>query len=70
MSKEIEWSTVHGEGDIICKCDHCVTEYNYGFEDGPDFKSCQEELKEEGWVSRKINGEWKDFCCKECADNF
>lgn len=71
MSKNIDWGIIHGEGTIECECDQCGTGYSYDFEDSyPDFKSCQEELRESGWISRKINGEWYDFCCEECYHKY
>lgn len=71
MSKEVDWSVIHGEGTIECDCDMCGSNYQYEFYDGyPDFKECQEELKKLGWVSRKINGEWCDFCCNDCLNKF
>lgn len=71
MSKEVDWGLIHGEGDIRCECDQCGKEHDYPFEDGDvDFRDCQEELKMMGWISRKINGEWRDFCCQKCLDKF
>ena len=65
--KDVEWSMYHGEGTIECYCDNCNKNYSYEFFDGNiDFRDCQEMLKEDGWISRKIDGEWYDFCCEEC----
>lgn len=67
--KEIDWSFIHGEGDIVCYCDYdnCGNEHNYPFDDGyPNFKACQEELKDMGWLSKYIDGNWYDFCCEKC----
>jgi len=67
MSKEVEWSRIHGEGEIVCTCDQCYDEERIEFEDGhPDFKAAQAELKGIGWVSRKIDNEWYDFCSEQC----
>lgn len=72
MSKEIEWGMIHGEGDIVCSCDNCDTEETFPFEDGCfDFKEVSKELRENyGWIARKIDGEWHDFCCPECHRAF
>lgn len=71
MSKEVEWSDIHGEGTICCECDNCGETYDYDFEDSyPDFRDCQDELSCSGWVSRKVDGEWCDFCCKECYNEY
>lgn len=65
--KQIEWSLIHGEGTIECYCDQCDHNYSFEFEDGDiDYKACQEELKSYGWISRKIDGQWYDFCCEDC----
>lgn len=66
MSKDIDWGLAWGEGTIVCTCDKCGHYEEFEFEDGPDFREVQDELKQRGWVSRKINGEWYDFCSKEC----
>ena len=72
MSKEIEWGIIHGEGEIVCECDNCGEQELFPFEDGLfDFKEVQEELRDSyGWISRKINGEWKDFCSKNCFKEY
>ena len=72
MSKEIEWGVIHSEGDIVCHCDNCRTEEWFPFEDGYfDFKEISVELREDfGWIARKINGEWYDFCRNNCYGEF
>ena len=65
--KEVIWGFIHGEGTIECSCDACCNTYDYEFDNGyPDFKDCQEEIKEYGWFSKYINGDWYDFCSEEC----
>lgn len=67
MSKEIDWGMIHGEGDIVCECDQCGEEERIPFEDGCiDYREAQTELKALGWVSRKIDDEWHDFCSNKC----
>lgn len=71
MSKEISWGIIHGDGTIECHCDNCNKEHPYDFEDGDiDFAVCQEELKDFGWKSRKIDGKWYDFCSEKCLKEF
>lgn len=72
MSKEIEWGIIYGDGEIVATCDYCGKEETaQEFEDGCyDFKEAQENLKMDGWCSRKINGEWYDFCCADCKNAF
>ncbi len=70
--KEVEWSEIYGEGEIVCYCDNdsCNEEERVDFEDGPDFKEAQDIIEEIGWVSSKINGEWKDFCSQTCRRKY
>ena len=66
MSKHVEWGLVRGFGEIICECDHCGETELIEFEDGPDFKEAQNELKNLGWIARRIDNEWYDFCQDQC----
>lgn len=69
MSKYTDWGMIHGEGEIVCECDNCGSEERVEFDEGyPDYKEAQRELRSMGWVSRKIDGEWGDYCCTECAN--
>ena len=69
--KDIIWGIIHGEGTILCECDECGNSYEYEFEDGYlDFKDCQETIKGLGWLSRRVNNTWYDFCCVECHKKF
>lgn len=72
MSKEIVWGIIHGEGDIVCTCDNCKSEEWFQFEDGCfDFAEVSKTLKEDyGWLSRKIDWVWRDFCCDNCHKEF
>ena len=70
MSKYTDWSAIHGEGEVVCECDNCGYEERIEFDNGyPDYKEVQEELRSMGWESRKIGGEWGDYCCSECLDS-
>lgn len=71
MSKEIEWSELYGVGTIVCTCDNCSAEENFDFEDNnPNFKAVQSLLRSIGWVSCKVNGEWRDFCSERCRNSY
>lgn len=72
LSKEIEWSKIYGEGTIVCTCDNdCGTAETFDFTDNfPNYKGAQEELKNKGWLSCKINGHWYDFCCEKCRNGY
>lgn len=71
--KVLIWGFTRGEGTIECACDNlkCNTNFDYEFDNGyPDWKDCQDKLKTYGWISRKIDGEWYDFCCPECYQEY
>lgn len=71
MSKEIQWGVYHGEGNIVCTCDNCGFEHEVDFDGGaPDFREAQAEIRSIGWQSIKIDGEWYDFCCEKCRNEY
>lgn len=70
MSKEIDWGLVHGEGTINCICDNCGVVEDIDFDDGPDFREAQDTIQDKGWVSTKIKGQWFDFCCEDCRNQY
>lgn len=48
-------------------CDHCDESIMI---DNTDYTYINQELKENGWLVRRINGRWYEFCSKECYRNF
>jgi Fe2+ or Zn2+ uptake regulation protein len=46
-------------------CDNCGEELDEQFD---DFYEAVEAKKENGWKSKKVNGEWQDIC-PDCADS-
>lgn len=71
MSKEVAWGTTHGEGDIVCTCDNCGSEVELPFEDGNvDYRAAQQYIKDDGWESCQVHGEWYDFCCEKCRNEY
>lgn len=71
MGKEVEWGVIHGEGEIVCTCDACGDEYVLPFEYGQiDYREAQRAIEEEGWTSCQVNGEWHDFCCEKCRNDY
>lgn len=48
-------------------CDYCG---HIELVEGTDFSGINKELRSRGWVIKKVNGSWKDFCCKECYQNY
>lgn len=51
-------------GEVVC--DFCEAENSY---DG-SFQECIDQIKEDGWLIRKIEDEWVHFCSKECYENY
>jgi len=50
-----------------CECDYCgQSETVYS----TDYKEINEELRGMGWIIRKIDGEWVEFCCHECFQKY
>ena len=70
MSKEVDWSIIHGEGEIVCSCDQCPEEHRIEFYERPDYREAQSEIVRLGWTSARINGEWYDFCSMSCRNEF
>ena len=68
--KDVEWSDIHGEGDVICMCDQCNREHLVECDGAPDFRLAQREIQEMGWMSLKIHGVWHDFCCEKCRNDY
>lgn len=47
--------------DVYCdNCDNDITidDMNYYY--------VNQQLKEKGWITKKVNGKFVDFCCKDC----
>jgi len=57
-----------GETTVYCDGENCNAEKTIdGFDGDPlSYSDVNTELRKMGWISRKENGEWKDFCptCK------
>ncbi|MBR6102604.1 MAG: hypothetical protein IKP95_09260 [Ruminococcus sp.] len=71
--KTVDWSEDHyGEGIIIAVCDQCGKEAESDpfFDNDPDYKAFQAELRKKGWTSTQVNYRWKDFCCESCRNQF
>jgi Fe2+ or Zn2+ uptake regulation protein len=46
-------------------CDNCGYEHDDEFDDFDDAVAAK---REDGWKSRKVNGEWEDWC-PDCVEN-
>ncbi len=49
------------------KCDNCETTATVY---GTNYTDINAELKESGWVIRKVDGDWCDFCSNECYQEY
>jgi hypothetical protein len=38
--------------------------------DSTDFKDINEELRDNGWIIKNIDGEWCEFCSEECYKEY
>ncbi|OPZ76640.1 MAG: hypothetical protein BWY78_01310 [Alphaproteobacteria bacterium ADurb.Bin438] len=48
-------------------CDFCEENIGGGMF---DFNESMEMKKQDGWINRKHDGEWFNFCCEECYQEF
>lgn len=73
MSRELDFDG-YWTGDAIysCDCPGCTAEESYRFETSEvDSKEHRRELRQEkGWLTTKVDGEWKDFCCEACRNKY
>ena len=53
--------------DLGFECENCGETIGGGLY---DFDESRELMQNEGWLSRKINGEWLNFCCEECLKEY
>jgi hypothetical protein len=66
--KGVSKDTDYSFGTVTVSCDYpkCSEEYEAEAEgfDGhpPQYKDVQAEIKEEGWRSKTVDGDWVDYC--------
>ncbi len=53
---------------IVVRCDNCSNEFSESHIF--DFSEAMRAAKEEGFINRQVDGEWKNFCCKECFEEY
>ena len=51
--------------DVIC--DECDDELRV---DSLDYDVINDEMDSYGWIRRRVNGQWYDFCSRECYIKF
>ena len=61
------------EGDVNYYCDECGKCVSIPFtdkEEANDYKEHKNVLRDKGWESTKVKGEWNDFCCEKCRNDY
>lgn len=56
-----------GEGISSVECDECGESIDV---DSCNYSAINEYIKDNGWIVTNINGEWYEFCCRECLDRY
>lgn len=68
MSRELEFDG-YWEGEAVYSCDCCGKEEKFRFfSEDIDSKAHRAKLRENGWITTKVNGQWKDFCSEKCRN--
>ncbi len=58
------------KGIATIQCDSCGEEIgNDGFDGKPDFMGVIDDARKEGWIIKKIAGNWYHFCSGECYED-
>lgn len=53
--------------DFGFECENCGETIGGGLYDFHDSRTL---MKFEGWISRKINDDWLNFCCENCLKEY
>lgn len=72
MARELEFDG-YWEGEAIYCCDNCDSKkrFRFGSEDDCDSKAHRTKLREKhGWITTKVNNQWKDFCSEDCRNSY
>ena len=74
MARELEFDGFW-EGNIsyTCDCSGCRKRVKIRFDSeagAKDFKSEHDILRKQGWLSTKVNGNFKDFCSESCRNKY
>lgn len=71
MGRELEFDG-WWEGTAVYFCDCCHKTFRIRFEsqDEVNSKSNRVELRKNGWISTKVNDQWKDFCTEQCRNKY
>ena len=70
MSRELNF-TGWWQGDAEYICDECGRSEEFPFDsEDVDSKAHRAELRKRGWNVTKVGGEWRDFCCEKCRNEY
>lgn len=71
MARELNFDG-YWEGDAVYSCDECGKESQRFRFDSEDVGSREHraELRKRGWITTKVNDEFKDFCCEKCRNSY
>ena len=69
--RELEFDG-YWEGEAVYYCDECGKSERFRFDSEEiDSKAHRATLRnEKGWITTKVNGDWKDFCCESCRNKY
>lgn len=71
MSKYTDWALSTAKAKSYASATTATTRNALSLmKDTPIIRKPKKELRSMGWVSRKIDGEWYDFCCQECVNEY
>lgn len=59
-----------GTCTISCDREGCSSDIvNDGFDGYPDFMGAIDDARKEGWIIKRIDGDWYHFCSQECFED-
>ncbi len=61
------------QGKVPYRCDNCMKTELFRFDDRDeafDYKGQRSKLRAKGWLSAKVNGVYRDFCCEKCQSAY
>jgi len=63
----IDSECTFGTTSIFCDSDDCRNSDQFeGFDCQVDFQGAIKKFKEDGWIIKKVDGDWVHFCDKDC----
>lgn len=72
MSRELDFDG-WWQGDAVynCDCPGCHDKETYRFDSEEiDSKSHRADMRKKGWITTKVEGEWKDFSSEACRNKY